>query len=156
MVYGPKCKGNLPRLIKLAQKSYLPAFPEMSNHRSLISIDDLVETTMLLANNSDIESSIFHLTEPKPYSTNEIMDAIYSGLNRKQPSLTLPKALLILMAKIGDVISTISGKPFSINSRQLEKMSGSACYTSEKVQAVPGVDIKNRLHELMPSIIKSL
>ena len=156
MVYGPECKGNLPRLVKLAQKRYIPAFPEVSNHRSLISIDDLVKTTILLANASDIESSVFHLTEPKPYSTNEIMDAIYKGLDRKQPSLTLPKTLLIILARIGDVISRISGKPFAINSSQLQKFSGSACYTSEKVQAVPGVEIENRLNELMPRIIESL
>lgn len=156
MVYGPECKGNLPRLIKLAQKSYIPAFPEIANHRSLISIDDLVATTMLLANSSDAESTVFHLTEPEPYSTNEIMDAIYKGLNKQPPGLTLPKSLLSLLAKVGDIITTVSGKQFIINTQQLQKVFGSACYSSNKVQQVPGVDIKNRLHELMPGVIKSL
>lgn len=41
MVYGPNCKGNFPKLKKLAQIS--PIFPDIENQRSMIYIDNLCE-----------------------------------------------------------------------------------------------------------------
>ncbi len=156
MVYGPQCKGNLPRLIKYAKSGFVPALPETNNQRSMISIDDLVTTSMLLAKSTVIGSAVFHLTEPKAYSTNEIMEAIYTGLEKQPPKVTLPRFVLTVFAKLGDVITKLTGKQFVINTVQLQKIFGSACYSSKKIQSVPGVTLKNRLLELMPSIIRSL
>lgn len=41
MVFGPNCKGNFPRLAKLAKKCLL--FPEFHNIRSMLYIDNLCE-----------------------------------------------------------------------------------------------------------------
>ena len=41
MVYGPRCKGNFPELIKLVKK--LPFFPTLQNKRSMIFVDNLSE-----------------------------------------------------------------------------------------------------------------
>ena len=41
MVYGPGCKGNFPRLVKLAK--WLPVFPKIENKRSMIFVDNLSE-----------------------------------------------------------------------------------------------------------------
>lgn len=41
MIYGPKSKGNFPRLVQLAQK--IPVFPEWHNLRSMLYIDNLAE-----------------------------------------------------------------------------------------------------------------
>lgn len=41
MVYGPGCKGNFPKLKKIAKIS--PIFPDIKNERSMIYIDNLCE-----------------------------------------------------------------------------------------------------------------
>lgn len=41
MIYGPKSKGNFPRLVALATK--IPVFPEWHNLRSMLYIDNLAE-----------------------------------------------------------------------------------------------------------------
>ncbi|AUS95172.1 NAD-dependent epimerase [Clostridium thermosuccinogenes] len=46
IVYGKGCKGNYPRLARLAVK--LPIFPDVNNERSMIYIDNLSEFTRLL------------------------------------------------------------------------------------------------------------
>lgn len=46
MVYGKNCKGNYPRLAKIAIKS--PVFPEIDNKRSMIYIDNLSEFLRIL------------------------------------------------------------------------------------------------------------
>lgn len=45
MVYGPNCKGNFPRLIKIAK--YTPVF-DIKNDRSMIYIDNLIEFLKLI------------------------------------------------------------------------------------------------------------
>jgi len=51
MVYGKDCKGNFPRLSKIAQK--FPIFPDYDNIRSIIHIDNLCEFIKLLIENED-------------------------------------------------------------------------------------------------------
>lgn len=46
IVYGEKCRGNYPRLAKMALK--LPYFPKINNERSMIYIDNLSEFIRLL------------------------------------------------------------------------------------------------------------
>lgn len=41
MIYGPNCKGNFQRLVKLARK--IPIFPDWHNKRSMCYIDNLAE-----------------------------------------------------------------------------------------------------------------
>ena len=49
MIYGNGCKGNYPRLAKLAVK--VPIFPDINNQRSMIYIDNLCEFIRLLIDN---------------------------------------------------------------------------------------------------------
>ncbi len=49
MVYGKGCKGNYPKLAKLAVK--IPVFPYVDNRRSMIYIDNLCEFVRLLIDN---------------------------------------------------------------------------------------------------------
>jgi len=56
MVYGYGCKGNFPRLVKLAER--LPVFPNIQNQRSMIYIDNLCEfiCQVVLQNKSGIHT----------------------------------------------------------------------------------------------------
>jgi UDP-glucose 4-epimerase len=47
MVYGPGCKGNFPRLVKLA--GLLPILPTLENRRSMIYIENLAELLAIVA-----------------------------------------------------------------------------------------------------------
>jgi UDP-glucose 4-epimerase len=51
MIYGKGCKGNYPRLAKLAKIT--PIFPDIDNKRSMIYIDNLSEFARLLIDNED-------------------------------------------------------------------------------------------------------
>lgn len=49
MIYGKGCKGNFPRLVKLAEA--VPIFPDIDNKRSMLYIDNLCELIKLLIDN---------------------------------------------------------------------------------------------------------
>lgn len=50
MVYGKGCKGNYPKLVKIAKK--MPFFPACNNERSMIYIDNLCEVIKLIITDS--------------------------------------------------------------------------------------------------------
>ncbi|MEG1574607.1 MAG: hypothetical protein RR341_06020, partial [Bacteroidales bacterium] len=50
VIYGPGCKGNFPRLLKLAK--YAIVFPNIENRRSMIYIDNFTECVRLIIDGS--------------------------------------------------------------------------------------------------------
>ena len=51
MIYGKGCKGNFPKMVKLAQ--ILPAFPIVGNRRSMLYIENLAEFVRLMIENGE-------------------------------------------------------------------------------------------------------
>lgn len=51
MIYGPGSKGNYPVLSKLARK--MPVFPKVSNQRSMLYIENLMEFVRLMVENEE-------------------------------------------------------------------------------------------------------
>lgn len=79
MVYGPGCKGNYPRLAKLALK--LPIFPMVDNKRSMIYIDNLSEFVKQLV---DEESQgLFYPQNAEYVNTSEMVRLIAEAHGNK-------------------------------------------------------------------------
>ncbi|QSQ07963.1 N-acetyl-alpha-D-glucosaminyl-diphospho-ditrans,octacis-undecaprenol 4-epimerase [Koleobacter methoxysyntrophicus] len=72
IVYGRGCKGNYPRLAKLALK--MPFFPEIENKRSMIYIDNLCEFVRLLID--DCCSGLFFPQNKEYVNTTELVRLI--------------------------------------------------------------------------------
>ncbi|HIJ31752.1 MAG TPA: NAD-dependent epimerase/dehydratase family protein, partial [Gammaproteobacteria bacterium] len=49
LVYGPKVKGNLQLMCTGFEKGWFPPLPETGNRRSMIHVDDLVQSLLLVA-----------------------------------------------------------------------------------------------------------
>lgn len=79
MIYGPRSKGNYPRLSKLAQKT--PIFPDYPNQRSLLFIDNLCEFIKLMIINE--ESGVFFPQNKEYVSTTELVRQIAKVHNHK-------------------------------------------------------------------------
>jgi UDP-glucose 4-epimerase len=69
IVYGRGCKGNYPRLAKLALK--VPFFPDIENKRSMIYIDNLCEFIRLLID--DCSSGLFFPQNKEYVNTTELV-----------------------------------------------------------------------------------
>jgi len=72
MIYGKGCKGNYPKLAKLALK--LPFFPDIYNERSMLYIDNLCEFIRLMIDNE--ESGIFFPQNKEYVKTSEMVRLI--------------------------------------------------------------------------------
>jgi len=83
MIYGKGCKGNYPRLAKLALN--FPFFPDIKNKRSMIFVDNLCEFVRLLID--DWGSGLFFPQNEEYVCTSEMVKLI-AEVHRKKIQLT--------------------------------------------------------------------
>ncbi|CCV64697.1 UDP-glucose 4-epimerase, NAD-dependent (conversion of UDP-galactose to UDP-glucose, Leloir galactose synthesis) [Alteracholeplasma palmae J233] len=105
IVYGPGCKGNFPRLIKLALK--LPILPKIKNERSMIYIDNLSE--FIKVNIDQETNGVFYPQNEAYLSTYEIMKEARLISGKKVRSTRLFNWIIKLMAIFIPTINKVYG-----------------------------------------------
>lgn len=105
IIYGKDCKGNYPRLAKMALK--LPIFPNIKNERSMLHIDNLCEFVKEVIDQQD--SGLFFPQNKEYVNTSELV-AMIAGVHGKKIHLTsiFNGILKLLGLKVG-LISKVFG-----------------------------------------------
>lgn len=98
LVYGPRVKGNMIRLIQLAEKPVPLPFGDISNNRTMVFVDNLV----LLCNRvtDTFASGVFLASDKKPVSTTKLIATIKSELSNNVSDFQIPNPLVSLLGKI--------------------------------------------------------
>lgn len=156
MVYGNTEKGNLPKMIRAIRSGRFPPLPEVSNKRSMVHVDDLVQAAILAAECAVTAGQIYIVTDGNSYSTRQMYEWICKALHKPVPAWHLPLLVLKLMAKVGDLIGSFRGQRFLFDSDALEKLTGNACYSSKKIHDELGFEPHHNLRESLPEIISYL
>jgi nucleoside-diphosphate-sugar epimerase len=95
------------------------------------------------------------VTDGQPYSTRELYEWICRALGKPVPVWQIPEVVFRGLAKIGDAIGALQGRRFMFDSDTLEKLAGSACYSSQKIEQKLGFQAKHHLRESLSSIIQT-
>jgi len=156
MVYGPIQKGNLPRMIHTIAKGRFPPLPELENQRSMVHVDDVVRAAILVAGSPESAGGTYILTDGRTYSTRQMYEWICEALGKSIPSWYVPIFALRLLAMTGDGIGALRGKRFVFDSDAMEKLVGSACYSSDLIQKDLGFKPERNLQESLGEIVEAL
>ena len=132
MIHGLGNKGNLNLLYKLVSKNIPWPLGAFENKRSFLSIENLCFVIQELLNRNDIPSGIYNVADDKPLSTNELMALISKSQNKLPKTLAIPKKLISLLAKIGDVLH------LPLNSERLQKLTDSYLVSNYKIVKAMG------------------
>jgi UDP-glucose 4-epimerase len=159
MVYGPGCKGNLPRMIQTIARGLFPPLPEIGNKRSMVHVRDVVEAALLAAGNPTAAGKIYLVTDGQAYSTRQIYEWICAEVGRPVPRWTIPLSLIKVAAHAGDMMGRIRGRRLFFDTEALNKLTGSAWYNSDKIRSElnyrPAHTLKSSLHEIVAEVRKS-
>jgi len=153
MVYGPGCKGNLPRMIKMIDLGIFPPLPDVGNRRSMVYISNLVDAVILALNRPAANGKCYNVTDARPYSTRELYKMICRGLEKRLPRWHVPVQALVALGLVGDAIGWVWGKKFLFDSDVLEKLIGSAWYSSDKISRELGYQPSITFEEALPELI---
>lgn len=154
MVYGRDNQGNVPRMIAAVDRGWFPPLPEAGNKRSMVHVEDAVQAMLLAATNPNAAGKVYIVTDGQAYSTRQIYEWICAALQRPVPRWTIPLSLLRFTARIGDWIGRLSERRFALDTDSLDKLIGSAWYSSEKISRELGYRPVHTLQEALPEMVK--
>jgi UDP-glucose 4-epimerase len=136
LVYGPGVKGNLDNMLKAIKKGWFPPLPRVSNSRSMVHVDDLVEAIYFVSNESKANNEIFNVTDGRAYTSREIYDAMCYSLGKPIPKWEVPLFVFKIIALISKKKRT-----------SISKLLGDESYSSKKIQSF-GFKVKRSLKEM--------
>lgn len=143
LVYGPEVKGNLIRLLKLTQKNIPLPFKGIENERSMVYLDNLIALINRVTNIK--ASGIFIPGDKVPFSTSDLIEMMYKGMNRNPKWFKLPNIGITLLEKIKpELVKRLFGS-FVIDTTE----------TNRKLDFIPPFDAQKGITEMTDWFLKN-
>ena len=155
MVYGLDNRGNLARMIASIDNGWFPPLPKMDNKRSMVHVSDVIQALLLAAENPMARNKTYIVTDGQVYSTRHIYTLVCQALEKTASRWTIPVAVLLLGARLGDIIGRVIRRHMPLNSEVLEKLLGSAWYSSEKIRHELGYRARHTLETGLTEMVES-
>lgn len=132
MIHGPGNKGNLNLLFKVVNNHIPWPLGAFNNSRSFTSIGNLCFVLDKLMS-MKIPTGIYNISDDEPMSTNELITIICDVLGNKARIWSIPKPLIIFLAKIGDKLY------LPLNSERLTKLTENYVACNSKIKNAIGI-----------------
>lgn len=127
MIHGPGNKGNLNLLFQLVSKGLPWPLGDFKNERSFLSIENLCFVIKELLGNTSIPSGVYQVADDAPLSTNELIQLIGRGSDKKSRILNLSQSMIKSMVKLGDYFY------LPLNSERLQKLTENYVVSNQKI-----------------------
>jgi len=133
MVHGPGNKGNLNVLFGAVKRLGVWPLAAFENQRSFVSVENLCFVIKELIDHENMASGVYVVADEEALSTNELVALAGEAIGKKVAFWNLPKGLVILLAKLGDVL------PLPLNSERLEKLTENAVVDASPLLKALGI-----------------
>ncbi len=154
MVYGPTTKGNLYRMIAAIDRGWFPPLPELATRRSMLHVKNFVGAVQACLACQEFKRSCYIVADARPYSTTAIYELIRRGLGKPLPTWRVPFAVLKGTAVAGDVVEKVTRRPFPFTSKTLQKLAGSAWYSTEALMRETSYRPECSFESAVPELIE--
>jgi len=133
MVHGPGNKGNLNVLFGAVKRLGVWPLAAFENQRSFVSVENLCFVIKELIDHENVASGVYVVADEGALSTNELVALAGEAVGKKVAFWNLPKGLVRLLAKLGDVL------PLPLNSERLEKLTENAVVDARPLLKALGI-----------------
>jgi len=133
MVHGPGNKGNLNLLFGVVKRLGIWPLAAFENQRSFVSVENLCFVVKELIDHEKVASGVYAVADEEALSTNELVALAGEAVGKKVAFWNLPKGLVILLAKLGDVL------PLPLNSERLQKLTENAVVDASPLLKALGI-----------------
>ena len=156
MVYGAGAKGNMQKMLQAVARGRFPPIPEVGNRRSMVHVKDVVQAALLAAEKPEAVGQRFIVSDGQAYSTRQMYELICHALAHGVPRWSLPLWSLRLLGVAGDAIGRLRGRRFTFDSDALQKLIGSAWFSSRKIESVLGFQPAWDLEKALPEMVTEM
>jgi nucleoside-diphosphate-sugar epimerase len=98
LVYGKGVKGNFAVLLKLINRGIPLPFGRVSNKRSLVALDNLINLVTICTYHPNAKNQIFLAGDGIDVSTTHLLKSLASALQKPSRLIPFPVSILMLMA----------------------------------------------------------
>ncbi len=134
MVYGRGGRGNLERMANGIRAGWFPPLPETGNRRSLVHVEDVITAMILTMRMPVANGKTYIVADSKQYSGREIYDTVRNALGMPPASWEVPEVLLRAGGTMGDIMGKLTGRSFPLNSEVTDRLLGSSCYNTARIE----------------------
>ncbi len=134
LVFGEGNVANMFRLIDQINRGRYFNVGKGENIKSIAYVKNLAEATIYLFTHQECGIHIYNYADQPHLKTSEIGLTIASALGKPKPK-SIPKGLLLMMAKPFDIIIKLSGKDLPISSMRVKKYGTQTFHQAQQVFA---------------------
>ena len=140
MIYGPDCKGNYPRLSRLAQKTKV--FPNINNRRSMLYVENLCEFLRLLLENQD--RGIFWPQNKDYVCTSDMVRTIADVHNKRMVLIRGTIPFVRLAGKFSNLPKKVFGDFYYDQTLSAYKDNYQVCNFNESIRRTEKIENNDR------------
>ncbi|AZF52041.1 UDP-glucose 4-epimerase [Pseudomonas sp. R4-34-07] len=100
LVYGPGVKANFLNMMRWLDKGIPLPFGSISNRRSLVALDNLVDLIITTATHPAAANQTFLVSDGEDLSTTQLLRRMATALNKKAFLLPIPSVILSMGASL--------------------------------------------------------
>jgi nucleoside-diphosphate-sugar epimerase len=138
LLLGAGVKGNFRRLLDAVRRGRFPPLPDWQNHRSVLHVDDFVLALRLAAVHPAMAGERLFVCFPTPYSTRDMVNAVRAAIGRPDVSFQIPEMMWYVVAGVGDVLGSLTGRRAPFDHEHLARLKESAQYDSARLEMLTG------------------
>lgn len=127
ITFGPRNFANMYSLIRQIHSGKFLQIGAGTNVKSLSYVENITQATLYLWNRPESDRApfdIFNYIDKPDLSSRQIAEAVYAGLERTPPGITLPMWLGLLLALPFDIVIKLTGKNLPVSSARVKKLAG--------------------------------
>lgn len=147
MVYGSGGRGNLERMGRLVRRGLFPPLPETGNHRSLVHVNDVIAAMLQVADDNRANGRTYIIAGPEAPSGRHLYDTMREVLGLSRRRWSVPETVLRGAGRCGDVLESVLKRRVSLDSEAVDRLLGSAWFSSNRIGRELGWQAKVSLHE---------
>jgi UDP-glucose 4-epimerase len=145
-VYGPRMKGNYPRLVEAVRRGRAALIGDGRNRRTLVHETDACDAAITAAEHAAAHGQVFNVTDGRVHTMREILAAIAVALNQRPPRLHLPARPVRLAAGLLEDGLRVAGKTSPIGRATIDKLTEDIAVSGDKIQRQLGFQPQFDLH----------
>ncbi len=94
LVYGPRVRGNLLRLLRWTRRGLPLPLAAVNNRRSMVHVGNLADAIVTAVEHRRAAGEVFHVADDEPVSTPELLTRLFTLQNRPRRLFPCPIAIL--------------------------------------------------------------
>jgi nucleoside-diphosphate-sugar epimerase len=153
VVYGPRDRGNMRRLIEAIAKRrfFVPGSGE--NVKTMVAVDNVAHAAVLVASDPRAAGQLYVVTDARPSTLSEIVSAVSTGLGLKRPPPKMPFTVLWAAGRFADALHGGLGVTLPVSADQIRKLASNTRYSGERIRRELGFKPRVGLEEGIASAI---